>query len=310
MSLTTDIMSPVQTGGMMYPQLHNMIIQTIMPNMVARQFLAPYSLTSGNAVTFAKQSGSPGAVADEISEGAEIPMDVTSYSQAVVIPKKVGQGLIITRETIEDAQLPVQADQLTRKALIVANKIDKDCVDVIDAGASGSVTATGKSLALDGTEFVLSGSGGPGLGYYDISDAKVLVENNNYMPDSLLIHPRAKRYLERLPHFTAAFAVGGTGRMSSGLMAVPGVVGQILGLDVFCSTNCGTGSAYVLCRGANPTITGQYGPLGFFVERRPVTTEVQAMPSRDSMGIFITTRYGVVVTVGEAACKIASINVT
>jgi hypothetical protein len=287
-----------------------MIIQTIMPNLVARQFLTYYKLSTGNAVTFAKQSGSPGAVADEISEGAEIPLDVTSYSQVVVVPKKVGQGLIITRETIEDAQLPVQADQLMRKALVVANKIDKDCVDVIDSGASGSVTATGKSLALDGTEFVLSGSGGPGLGYYDISDAKTLVENNNYTPDTLFLHPRSKRYLERLPHFTAAFSTGGAGRMATGLPAVPGVVGEILGLDVFCSTNCPTGSAYVLCRGANPTITGQYGPLGFFVDRRPVTTEVQPMPSRDSMGIFITTRYGVTVTKGEAACKIASINVS
>jgi len=310
MSLQTEIMSPVTTAGMMYPALHNMIIQTIMPNMVGRNFYMPYSMTSGNAVTFAKQSGSPGAVADEISEGAEIPLDVTSYSQVVVVPKKVGQGLIITRETIEDAQLPVQADQLMRKALIVANKIDKDCIDTLDAGASGSVTASGKSLALDGTEFVLSGSGGPGIGYYDIVDAQSLVENNNFKPDSLLIHPRALKYLKRLPHFTAAFSVGGNGRMSSGMPAVPGVVGEVLGLDVFVSTNCPTGSAYVICRGANPTITGQYSPLGFFVERRPITTEVQAMPSRDSMGIFITTRYGVTVTVGDAACKIASINVT
>ncbi len=101
MSLTTDIMSPVTTGGMIYPSLHNMIIQTIMPNIVARQFLTQISMTTGNAITFAKQSGSPGAVADEIGEGAEIPLDVTSYSQVVVVPKKVGQGLIITRETIE-----------------------------------------------------------------------------------------------------------------------------------------------------------------------------------------------------------------
>jgi len=51
-----------------------------MPNMVARgltetsypvkSFFQPYVLTASNSITFPKQSGSPGAVVDEVAEGA------------------------------------------------------------------------------------------------------------------------------------------------------------------------------------------------------------------------------------------------
>lgn len=221
---------------------------------------------------------------DEISEGALIPLDVTAYSSVVVVPKKVGQGFVITKETIEDSLIPVQRDQLNRHTLRVANKIDKDrssetsdfpeCISALDAGRSGSTTATGKSLALDGTEFVMSGSGGCGLGTYDIIKGKALVENNNYVPDSMVCHPLSKQYIERLPGFTAEFAYGAP-IMQEGFIAKAGAFGKILGLEAFASTNCATGSAYVICRGATPNIMGQYkehtsvlavSPLGMFVE--------------------------------------------
>lgn len=39
--------------------------------MVARQLYQPYTLTASNSITFPKQSGSAGAVVDEVGEGAE-----------------------------------------------------------------------------------------------------------------------------------------------------------------------------------------------------------------------------------------------
>lgn len=310
MSMNSEIYNPVVTAGGMYPALHSLIIGIAMPNMVARQFYQPYAMTSGNAVSFTKHSGSPGAVADEISEGAEIPMDVTPYSNVVVTPKKVGQGFMITKETLEDGMIPVQQQELVRKTLKIANKIDKDCISALQVGRSGSTAATGKSLGMDGSEFTLSGSGGPGLGTYDITEAKTLVENNNFIPDTILCHPRVKKYIERLPHYTAAFSVGGNGLMNQGItIKGPGPFGTINGLDAFASTNCPTGSVFVLCRGASPNLSGVYAPLGFFVERRPITTEIQPSANRDSLGLFMTTRYGVAVLNGSAAAEITGVNV-
>jgi len=58
-------------------------------NMVARSFFQPYTLTASNSITFPKQSGSPGAVVDEVAEGAGIPLDVTAYTSTTVVPKKL-----------------------------------------------------------------------------------------------------------------------------------------------------------------------------------------------------------------------------
>lgn len=309
MSLSRDILSPVTTAGLMYPALHTLVSQIAMPNMVSRQFLQQYSLTASNSITFPKQSGSPAAVVNRVAEGAEYPLDVTAYSSVNVVPYKVAHGFIITRETIEDSLIPIQQDQLARASLRVANKVDSDVISVIQTGVSGSTAATGKSLATNGTEFVLSGSGGLGIGMYDIITAKSLVENNNYMPDTILIHPRAKVFIERLPHFTALNYYGEP-KMKEGWIATPGKFGEILGLDAFSSTNCPTGSAFVLSRGKTTNILGQYSPLGFFVERRPLTTAIKPLEERDSVGVYVSMRYAPTVIRGEADISITGINVS
>jgi hypothetical protein len=190
-----------------------------------------------------------------------------------------------------------------------ANKIDKDCISAISAGTGSSVTSTGKSLAFDGTEFVISGSGGPGIGTYDIINAKAQVEQYNYMPDTLLVHPLAKTHIEKLPHFTSLMHYGEP-VLQEGLMQVPGKFGDIMGLDAFSSTNCPTGSAYVLSRGKTSNIMGQYSPMGMFVERRPITTGIKSLEERDSVGVYITARYSPVVLQGNTICAIAGINVS
>lgn len=308
MSLQRRILSPVTTAAMLYPALHTQIVQIAMPNMVSRQFFQPFTLTASNSVTFPKQSGSTGAVVQRIAEGTEIPLDVTPYTSVNVVPYKIAHGFIVTQETIEDSLIPIQTDQMVRAALRFANKVDKDCISVIGAGTGSSVAASGKSLAFDGTEFVLSGSGGPGIGTYDIIDAKNDIEAYNYIPDALLVHPYAKGHIEKLPHFTS-LAHYGEPILQEGMIQVPGKFGDILGLDAYSSTNCPTGSAYVLSTGKTSNIMGQYSPMGMFVERRGITTKMKAIENRDSVGIYITARYAPVVLKGECICAIQGINV-
>lgn len=309
MSLQRQILSPVTTAGILYPALHQQIIQIAMPNMVARQFFQQYSLTASNSITFPKQSGSTAAVVQKIAEGVEIPLDVTAYSSVNVQPYKIAQGFIITKEMIEDSLIPIQQDQLVRAALRFANKIDKDCISVIGAGTGSSLSASGKSLAFDGTEFVISGSGGPGVGTYDIINGKAYVEQYNYMPDTLLCHPLAKTHIEKLPHFTSLMHYGQP-ILQEGLMQVPGKFGTILGLDAYSSTNCPTGSIYIISTGKTSNLLGQYSPMGMFVERRPITTGIKSLEERDSVGVYITARYSPVVLKGETICAITGINVS
>jgi HK97 family phage major capsid protein len=309
MSLQRPILSPVTTAGMLYPALYQLVSQIAMPNMVARQFFQEFPLTASNSVTFPKQSGSTAAVVQRVAEGVDIPLDVTPYSQVNVVPYKIAHGFVITKETIEDSLIPVQQDQLVRAALRFANKIDIDCIAAIAAGTGSSQTASGQSLGYTGTAFVLSGSGGPGIGQYDIVAAKAKIEAYNYMPDTILMHPLAKTYIEKLPHFTALEQYG-LPILQQGHMQVPGKFGTVLGLDAYSSTNCPTGSAYVISRGRTGNILGQFSPMGMFVERRPMTTAVKPLEEKDSVGVYITARYAPVITRGETICAISGINVT
>ena len=308
MSIRREILSPVTTAAMLYPALHQQIAQIAMPNMVAKQFFQPYTLSMSNSITFPKQIGCAGAVVQRTAEGAEIPLDVTPYAQVNVVPYKIAHGFIITKETIEDSLVPIQQDQLVRASLRFANKVDIDCIKAIEMGTGSTVAATGKSMAFDGTEVVVSGSSGPGIGIYVIINAKSLIEQYNYMPDSMLLHPLAKAHVEKLPMFTAEMYTG-QGRVDTGIMQVPGKFGSIYGLDCYSSTNCPTGSAFIISTGKTSNIQGQYSPMGYFVERRPITTGVKALTERDSVGVYITQRYSPEVIQGRTICSITGINV-
>ena len=100
--------------------------------------------------------------------------------------------------------------------------------------------------------------------------------------------------------------------MQEGQLAAPGLFGEILGLDAFSSINIPgftrnyTGTyaaaqprAIIASRGRTSNILGQYSPLGFFVERRPLTTAVKPLEERDSIGIYVTIRYAPVVVQGK-----------
>jgi len=212
--------------------------------------------------------------------------------------------------------LPVQTDNLVRISLRTANKVDQDCIDTAITGVQGgsAFTGSGTSLFFQGAETVISGSGS--IGQYDIIDSTIKIERFNYVPDSLFVHPNTKAFITRLPHFTTQPHYG-EAVMKEGQLAAPGLFGEILGLDAFASINVPgftrnyTGTyaaaqprALVASRGRTSNILGQYSPLGFFVERRPLTTAVKPLEERDSIGIYVTIRYAPVVVQGKTIAVI------
>ena len=123
MSLTREILSPVTTAGLLYPALHQLISQIAMPNDMLGDSLniGYHGCTSivkekslhrrifptccfdgvqtsihnegwDSSITFAKQVGQVAAVVQRISEGVEIPLDVTAYNSVNAVPYKIGHG--------------------------------------------------------------------------------------------------------------------------------------------------------------------------------------------------------------------------
>jgi len=297
MAMTRDAFTWVDTGAIAYPSLHKKIVELTMPALVVKKLFPEFPLVAGKTATFVKQNGSRSAAISETSEGAELMMDYTPYTTVTVTPYKKGLRERITRENIEDLYIPVIEDQLRRLARRMAFTIDKDCMNVIDAAAGYSSAGTGKSLGATGTEFTITG----GLGTKDILAAEAYIASMNFVADSLLVHPINARDLKYLPQFSLAAQYGEA-------VIQTGAVGKVYGLDLYTSTVVPAGTAYIISTGQN--LSASYAPMGFFVLKRPLMSDIEQKKEFDSIDVTLTTRYAPVVLNGECIAKVTGLATT
>jgi hypothetical protein len=297
MSFQRDALTWIDTGAVAYPALHQHIIELTMPALVVKRLLPEFPLVAGRTATFVKEKGSRSIGISEISEAAEIPMDFTPLDYVSITPYKKGERIRVPREQIEDLYIPVIEQQLRRLARRVAYQIDKDCLTCIDGAAANSSAGTGVSMGATGTEFTVSG----GIGVKDILWAKSKIASYNFIADTILCNPIQTRDLMYIPQFSLALQYGKS-LISSGEEPTP------FGLSLHESTVVSAGTAYVLSTGQN--LSGSYAPLGFFVIKRPLLSDLDVKKEFDAVDVSLTTRFAPVVTCGEAIVKITGLNTT
>jgi hypothetical protein len=77
-------------------------------------------------------------------------------------------------------------------------------------------------------------------------------------------------------------------------------------MRVYVTTVCSAGTAYVLSTGQN--VSAAYAPLGFFVVKRPLMSDVILQREVDCVDVSLSTRYAPVVMCGEFVCKKIGLN--
>jgi len=78
---------------------------------------------------------------------------------------------------------------------------------------------------------------------------------------------------------------------------------QMLGEWELCRSNViPAGAVYFISTGKN--LSAAYAPLGYFLVRRPLTTDVDLIKSKEIVKPLLTTRYAPIVTYGECVAKI------
>jgi hypothetical protein len=297
MSFVRDALTWVDTGAVAYPALHQHIIELTMPALIVKRLLPEFPLVAGRTATFTKEKGSRSIGISAIGEATEIPMDFTPLDYVTVTPYKKGERVRVPREQIEDLYIPVIEQQLRRLARRVAYQIDKDCLTCIDGAAANSITATGMTMGATGTEFTVSG----GTGTKDILKAEAIIGSYNFVADSLLVNPINARDLRYLPNFSLSAQYGEP-------VVQSGNIGKVYGFDFYVSNVVSVGTAYLLSTGQN--LSGSYAPLGFFVIKRPLLSDLDVKKEFDAVDVSLTTRYSPVVTCGEAIVKITGLNTT
>lgn len=291
----------------MYPQLDQQIIQLTMPYMPFRGLCAQKSMvgTAGNTFVWARQTGQRSAIFSEVAESAYIPLDSTPYGYSGVTVYKIGEGFLVSRELIEDTYLPVIQDHLVRYGIRAANKVDNDVVRTL-VGSAGTITAaSGSSLGATGTTFGAYRSGA--IGQQDIViSGELPITKINYFPDTAALNPIQEADLFMLPMFTEQWQYGEAIVRSGFLENEPDH--PAYGVQPVISNNVPAGTALVIASGSNPRTTlGQYAPGFFFVEKRPLTTATEDVPSLDGQGVWFSARYATSVQVGGVISAITGL---
>jgi hypothetical protein len=289
-----DAFTWVDTGAVAYPALHKKIIELTMPALMIKQLLPEFPLVAGRTATFAKESGSRSAAISEVAEGAEIMMDFTPLAYVTVTPYKKGLRERVTREMIEDLYIPVIEQQLRRLARRMAYTIDLDCINVIGAGAGATAACTGKSMGATGTEFTIAST----LGQKDILAGKALIESKSFIPTHIVLNPINARDVYYLPQFTLYAQYGEP-------IVKEGIIGHIYNMEVLVTPVQSAGTAYVMSTGTN--LSGAYAPMGFFVIKRPLMSDLEPKKEFDAVDVMLTTRYSPVVLNGDAIYQITGL---
>jgi len=294
MSFNEDALTWADVGAIQYPELHQQLLELTMPNLIVKRLLTDDILKNGRSKTYVKEAGSRSTGISEMAPGTAIPVDYTPLSYAIISPYKRGEGVEIPKETVEDVDLPVVNHQLKRLARRLAYQIEYDCITVIDSACpqSNSFPSTGKTITVTGTEFTKAST--PGM--EDFNNAEALINKADFQMDTILCNPIQKRDIKNLPNYNLLREV------TSPITQQPM---QMLGEWELCWSNViPVGNVYCISTGKN--LSAAYAPLGYFLVKRPLTTDVDLIKSKEIVKPILTTRYAPLITNGECIAKITS----
>ncbi|MGD0072528.1 MAG: hypothetical protein ABSB71_13330 [Candidatus Bathyarchaeia archaeon] len=292
MSFNEDALAFVDSAAIQYPELHQVILELTMPNLITKRLFTDDVLKSGRTKTYVKEVGTRSTGISEIAPGTAVPVDYTPLSYVTISPYKRGESVEIPKEVVEDVDLPVINQQLKRLARRLAFQIELDCITVIGSACPGanSNACTGKTITVTGTEFTKAGT--PGM--EDFNAAEALINKADFLMDTILCNPLQKRDIKNLPNYSLYHDV---------ISPITQKPMQMLGEWELCWSNViPAGTVYCISTGKN--LSAAYAPLGFFLVKRPLTTDVELLKSKELVKPILTTRYAPVITNGECIAAI------
>ena len=246
--------------------------------------IVPVIRTDSYSVRVVK--GETGTYAEELAEGANVPIDTQVYSKEDITIKKVGTRPLITNELIEDGLFDIVNLELQKAGMRMENKLNRDVL---------------LEILTDATTTDTDPAGGH-LSVSDLATARAAVAAENYMPDKMIFHPTAEGYLLQDSNLAYASFAGTTSPLTTG--GIP----KIMGMTPYtCSVTTGsTGHYWDSTDSANHYygIVLDSAASTYLAMRRDLTVEQYDDPIHDIVGISCTMRYGTATIQPKAANNI------
>jgi len=178
--------------------------------------------TSGGDIIHIPKQGK--ITASSLTEGTDITPAALAYSTLDLTPVEIGAAVRITKEAVEKVQIDLLKDATDQLAEALAQREDQDILAAL-AGATGHILYGGAKNAD------ASLSLGDVLTTDMIASGVAYIREDNFEPDTLIIHPTTERELLKLAAFTNASTYGKDDVVQKG------EIGKYLGLKVISTTN-------------------------------------------------------------------------
>jgi len=253
--------------------LYNIIRDAMYARTVGRQLLDVIPVKAGHSMDFILED-KDSLKMRFVTEGATLTTDVESYTKRTITPVKYGCLVTVTQEIREDANWNVVARNLRRAGTQAALTEDYLVFNALNDGTYGVSTATSAA----GNSHAIS-SQGTEISIYDIAAMMKVIEEDDYVPNVLVIHPTQTAELRQIDTFVEADKVG------SDITFQKGFVGKIFGMDVIRTTKAWvdqTSTQYAWCLDAPE--------VGVLLVRRPLTMRPFEIPERDVVAGAVTIR--------------------
>lgn len=257
---------------MIYDTIIDEQAKTVIPRSEAAIFFAPANIP-GSSVDIDLMTENTMDVR-LIGEGAEIPIDKVTFTSTNVKPLKYGVALRITREMKEDSKWPL----LEWNIKIAGRRFAENENALVIAQLDTTSNTT---------------SGGAALTIPDITTAMYQLENNDYVPTTMLVGMAVVQDLRNIDTFVEFEKIGNKDMLERGFL------GNIYGMNVMkVSTNAGmtTTTTYIYDRDMAYMIA----------EKRPITIENFELPAFDLSAASVTQRIAVKILRANAVSYITT----
>jgi len=236
--------------------------------------------------------GESGSYADEIAEGAKIPVNTQSLSKRDITIKKYGTRPLITNELIEDGLFDIVELELRWAGARLENTLNREVLKELlkDMNGISDVDPAGTHIAVT-----------------DIAKARAAVRAKGYMPTVLVTSPTAEGYLLADSNLAYVSYAG------TNVPLTEGKIPTILGLKPY---TCGVTTGYTTASATTPkwdvadeaydyyAMVLDPSHAGIIAMRRDYTVEQYDDPIHDLVGISATMRFGVEVIQTDAGVRI------
>jgi HK97 family phage major capsid protein len=282
-------MSGIENFALFTEQVDATIVRAMQPMIVHPDITRKVDVAKGNVREYNKLKVDYPFTVTNLSEGAEFPSNTLEFERKVVVLDEKGIAPRISKRQIEDGEFDVIQLTLEEIGFAMARQMNIDCLQTFDSGVPSGNIVNASAVWGSQTADPLK----------DVGDAMAKIENYNYTPKAMVMHPKVYNNLRLDPNFMAATARGDRTVLMGDIQTLYGMkilrTTQMKDIAGASETNP---SKVILC---DSDFAANY------YERQPLRTEQVDVPKLRAIDIIAYARYAFSVIRPNATAEITGV---